>query len=163
MGSLLDPALVCFISSLALRAGWGQTWKCERDPSRIRAPNSGFLLPMSWPIWWLRLSTEDVVQGWLYIHDWFWEINSGIHLSCHGSVVTNPTSIHEDANPWVKDPVLPWAVCRSQMWLWRRPAAIAPIQPLAWEPPYATSAALKKHTHKKRETQNQQLHLFPVA
>ena len=28
--------------------------------------------------------------------------------------------------------------------LWRRLAAIVPIQPLAWEPPYATGAALKK-------------------
>ena len=23
------------------------------------------------------------------------------------------------------------------LWLWRRPAATAPIRPLAWEPPYA--------------------------
>ena len=28
--------------------------------------------------------------------------------------------------------------------LWCRPVATAPIRPLAWEPPYATSAALKK-------------------
>ena len=30
------------------------------------------------------------------------------------------------------------------LWLWRRPAAIALIQPLAWEPPYAVSEALKR-------------------
>ena len=30
------------------------------------------------------------------------------------------------------------------LWLWCRPGAIAPIQPLAWESPYATGAALKK-------------------
>ena len=30
------------------------------------------------------------------------------------------------------------------LWLWRRPAATAPIQPLAWAPPYTTGAALKK-------------------
>ena len=30
------------------------------------------------------------------------------------------------------------------LWLWHRPAAIAPIRPLAWEPPYAAGAALKK-------------------
>ena len=30
------------------------------------------------------------------------------------------------------------------LWLWYRLAAAAPIQPLAWEPPYALSAALKK-------------------
>ena len=29
------------------------------------------------------------------------------------------------------------------LWLWRRPVATAPIQPLAWEPPYAMGAALK--------------------
>ena len=33
------------------------------------------------------------------------------------------------------------------LWLWCRPAATAPIRPLAWEPPHATSAALKRHTH----------------
>ena len=32
------------------------------------------------------------------------------------------------------------------LWLWRRPAAVAPIQPLAWESPYATGSALKKKT-----------------
>ena len=29
-------------------------------------------------------------------------------------------------------------------WLWRKPAATAPIQSLAWEPPYAADAALKR-------------------
>ena len=33
------------------------------------------------------------------------------------------------------------------LWLWYRLVATAPIQPLAWEPPYAADAALK--THKK--------------
>ena len=37
---------------------------------------------------------------------------------------------------WVKDPAL--------LWLWRRPAAVAPIRLLAWEPPYAVGAALKR-------------------
>ena len=30
------------------------------------------------------------------------------------------------------------------LWLWRRPAAVALIKPLAWEPPYAMGAALKR-------------------
>ena len=30
------------------------------------------------------------------------------------------------------------------LWLWRRPAAVALIQPLAWEHPYASDATLKK-------------------
>ena len=29
------------------------------------------------------------------------------------------------------------------LWLWRRPAAAAPIQPLAWKLPYATDVFLK--------------------
>ena len=44
------------------------------------------------------------------------------------------------------DPVL--------LWLWRRPAAVAPIRPLAWEPSYAAGAALdkgKKTKKKKRK------------
>ena len=30
------------------------------------------------------------------------------------------------------------------LWLWCRPAAVAPIQNLCWEPPYAAGVALKK-------------------
>ena len=29
------------------------------------------------------------------------------------------------------------------LWLWHRPAAVALIRPLAWEPPYVVGAALK--------------------
>ena len=32
------------------------------------------------------------------------------------------------------------------LWPWDRPAPVAPIGPLAWEPPYARGAALKKGT-----------------
>ena len=34
-------------------------------------------------------------------------------------------------------------------WLWCRPATVAPIQPLAWEPLYAASVALKKQASKQ--------------
>ena len=42
------------------------------------------------------------------------------------------------------------------LWLWCRPAAVAPIRPLTWEPPYAAGAALKdgkvnKQTNKKTQ------------
>ena len=37
----------------------------------------------------------------------------------------------------------------TSLWLWCRPGATSPI-PLAWEPPYASGAALKK-TKKKKE------------
>ena len=35
------------------------------------------------------------------------------------------------------------------LWLWCRPAAVVPIWPLACEPPYATSAALKSKKKKR--------------
>ena len=41
------------------------------------------------------------------------------------------------------DPVL--------LWLWCRPAAVAPIQCLAWEPPYAAGVALKKQKQKQKQ------------
>ena len=34
------------------------------------------------------------------------------------------------------------------LWLWRRPAAVALIRPLAWERPYAAGTALKKSKKK---------------
>ena len=42
----------------------------------------------------------------------------------------------------------------EMLWLWRRPAALALIRPLAWEPPYAAGVARKKNPKKK--------HLEPV-
>ena len=60
--------------------------------------------------------------------------------SHHGAEETNPTRNHEVAGlilglaQWVKDLVLLW--CRLE--------ATALNGPLAWEPPYAADAALKK-------------------
>ena len=34
------------------------------------------------------------------------------------------------------------------LWLWCRLAAIAPVGPLSWEPPYAAGVALKKDQKK---------------
>ena len=51
---------------------------------------------------------------------------------------------------WVKDPVAVscglgyrWVSDLMLLWLWCRPAAVAPVGPLAWEPPYAKDVALK--------------------
>ena len=37
------------------------------------------------------------------------------------------------------------------LWLWRGPAAIAPIRPLAWKPPYDAVAALEKDQKKEKK------------
>ena len=37
------------------------------------------------------------------------------------------------------------------LWLWHRPAATAPIRPLAREPPYATRVALEKTKKKEKK------------
>lgn len=37
------------------------------------------------------------------------------------------------------------------LWLWHRPAVVAPIEPQAWEPPHATGVALKSEREKKRK------------
>ena len=48
------------------------------------------------------------------------------------------------------DPALLWLCCR--------PVAVAPIRPLAWEPPYAAEAAQEKAKRpkkkKKKESEN---------
>ena len=59
---------------------------------------------------------------------------------------------------WVKDLALPMSYgvghrCGSDpilLWLWHRLAAIAPIRPLAWEPPYAVGIALEKTKRQKK-------------
>ena len=69
--------------------------------------------------------------------------------SRHSSAETNLSSIYEDASltpglsQWVKDPAL--------LRLWHRPVAAALIRLLAWEPPYAMNAALKRPKKKKKK------------
>ena len=48
------------------------------------------------------------------------------------------------------DPVL----LRLWLWPWLWPAAVALIGPLAWEPPYAAGAALKRKKRKSCVTGN---------
>ena len=46
------------------------------------------------------------------------------------------------------------------LWLWLWPAATAPIGPLAWEPPYAEGAALKRQKKRRRRSILQEIFFF---
>ena len=76
-----------------------------------------------WEPWCCRFDPWPHSVGW----------GSGIAVSC--GVVQRCSS----------DPTL--------LWLWHRSAAIALIQPLAWEPPYATGVALKTKNQNKANLQ----------
>ena len=57
-----------------------------------------------------------------------------------------------------------WCSCRhglnqALLWLWHRLAGVAPIRPLAWEPPYAVGVALKG----KNKQTNKEWGVPPVA
>ena len=84
-----------------------------------------------------------------------------------GSVETNQTSIHKDAGlipgPTQRVKDLACGVGRGRgsdpplLWLWCRPAAVAPIRPLAWELPYAPPVALKKNKNLNQKLSNSSL------
>ena len=48
-------------------------------------------------------------------------------------------------------------------WLWCRPVAAAPIRSLAWEPLYASGAALKRETKKQKDLRAEEGNVFQVA
>ena len=82
----------------------------------------------------------------------------------HGSAEMNLTSIHEDANGSLGSSVVMSCVVGLRHdsdpalhWLWHRPAATAQIRPLAWEPPYAMGAALKRQKKTKKQKKNEML------
>ena len=80
--------------------------------------------------------------------------------SCRGSAVKNPLSINEDAASVSVGEGPGTAVScgvgrtvgldLALLWLWCRLAAVGLIRLLAWEIPYATSAALKRKKKKRR-------------
>ena len=51
----------------------------------------------------------------------------------------------------------------SLLWLWHRLAAVAPIQPLAWELPYAMGEALKSPSPQKKEKKKKMLFILMIG
>ena len=49
------------------------------------------------------------------------------------------------------------------LWLWSRLAAAAPIQPLDWELPYVTGAAIKRKKKKKQDAQGSSLVVYMLS
>ena len=107
-----------------------------------------------------RVCVPVVVCGKNYVD--LEAVNVG-RSSRHGAAEMNPTSNHEVLGSipglaqWVTDLALQWALgqrCGSEpalLWLQCRPAAAALIWPLAWEPPYAAGAVLKKRKERKKK------------
>ena len=52
---------------------------------------------------------------------------------------------------WLSDKKPDWLKDPAFLWLWCRVAAIASVQLLAWELPYAVGEALKKDQKKKKK------------
>ena len=46
------------------------------------------------------------------------------------------------------------------LWLWHRPAATAPIRPLAWEPPYAMGSSPRKGKKIKKKKSAEELNIY---
>ena len=105
--------------------------------------------------------------------------NTAMSSYC-GSVVMNPTSMHEDLGSipvltqWAKDlELLSGAAdgsrCGSDLvwlWLWRSLVATALLRPLAWEPPYAEDVpcppAKKKKKKKKSCSHPQKVYVHQI-
>ena len=89
----------------------------------------------------------------------------------------SPTSIHAGAGlipslaQWVKGSGIAMSCgvgCRrgsdpALLWLWCRSAAVAPIQPLARELPYAVGAALKRKKAKNKQTSTETIEVLALA
>ena len=115
----------------------------------------------------IRSKVREREAMWIDVEDAFKNETGSSH---YGAVETNPTRNHEvvgwipGLTQWVKDLELPWVVDyrhgldSSLLWLWCRPAAVAPIQPLAWEPPYAVGV---NHPPKKKKKEKWNWLEFP--
>ena len=103
-----------------------------------------------------------------YIHPFYTTVEKNenvLEVPIVAQSLMNPTCTHDDSSSipglvqWVEAPVL-LVNCGvghrhgsdpALLWLCCRMAVPAPVQPLAWDPPYASGAALKKTKNSVRE------------
>ena len=112
-------------------------------------------------MFWVTEGPPDILESMVLLL----MIRGGRGWSSHrGAVETNPTRNHEVAGSIpaslsglrIRHCHELWCQYRhgsvpALLWLWCRPAAVVLIQPLAWDPPYAASAALKKDKRQKKK------------
>ena len=101
----------------------------------------------------LRVPFSEYLVSELVLYKY--TLKEGQGVPCVAQWLANPTRIHEDAGLIPGLSGLRIQHCRELwyrskirsdpefLWLWGRPAAVAPIQPLAWKLPYAMGKALK--------------------
>ena len=100
----------------------------------------------------------------IYQQDQTSKLNRSSH---HGAVETKPTRNHASLSGLRSCIAMSCDVGRKLgsdlmlLWVWWRPAAVAPIGSLAWEPPYGTFAALKtkQQTNKKEHSHGHPNHM----
>ena len=103
-------------------------------------------------------------------------MKSGVPVQLPGSVVMNPSSIHEDAGlipgPWSVGLRIRCCCCGihgrgssdlALLWLWCRLAATVLMGPLAWELPYAAGAVPKRFKKRKKEKKRIRMNEIKVS
>ena len=95
---------------------------------------------LTWADVWNLLNTLLMSQelGVPVMAQWKWISLVSMRMQVRSLVSLSGLRVQCYHELWYRSPALAW------LWLCYRPVAIAPIWPLAWEPPYAVDAALKR-------------------
>ena len=147
-----------------------------QDSQSIRLP-----LPSPWQqqygCFWHYFIFPTLLIVWNYFQMKSFKNKTKLPSLCCGSGIMSPTSIHAGAGlipslaQWVKGSGIAMSCgvgCRrgsdpALLWLWCSSAAVAPIQPLARELPYAVGAALKRKKAKNKQTSTETIEVLALA
>ena len=91
-------------------------------------------------------------------------MKNGVGVPVLGQWLTNPIRNHEVAGSIAALLSGLTIQCCRELWCRsRRPVAMAPIRPLAWEPPYATGAAQEMAKNKTKKIKQKKLCVTPES